>query len=83
MKYERQGDGTLCYGILERIDYFFEEGFDENDKGVFVLLEGIQDYLLWTEMQNTMESMRLKQKQARAWMKEMQQYEQKRLEPKD
>ena len=69
MKYERQGDGTLSYGILERIDYFFEEGFDENDKGVFILLEQIQDYLSWTEMQNMMESMRLKQKQVRAYMK--------------
>ena len=68
MKYERQGDGTLSYGILERIDYFFEEGFDGNDEGVFLLLEHMQDYLLWTEMQNTMESMRLKQKQARAYM---------------
>ena len=69
MKYERQGDGTLSCGILERIDYFFEEGFDENDKGVFILLEQIQDYLSWTEMQNMRESMRLKQKQVRAYMK--------------
>ena len=68
MKYKRQGDGTLCYGILERIDHFFEEGFDENDKGVFVLLEHIQDYLLWTEVQDAMGSVRLMQKQARAYM---------------
>jgi len=32
-------------------------------------LEHMQDYLLWTEMQNTMESMRLKQKQTEAYMK--------------